>query len=162
MRDFTDIKESLDGDLVVEWGDFADTSEHPSIGLNQIMRTILNTEPGDFLYFKEIGFSTDPYLGMINSKTNAFEMGRSMKSVLAEQMFIYYPELEVTPFPVSSSQVAFRIRVKSLMDADSATIVYDSHLNKFNTVKALPYPDADGVTVKRQVPPVRINNKIEE
>lgn len=147
MRTFADLKESYDGDLIIEGGDFGDTSNSPSLGINQIIRTLVNTEPGEFLYFKDFGFDASSYEGSENTVQVGLNLAKSLKTAISENTYLYYSEIEVTPFPVSRTAIALKTNITTLGEMTDMTIVYDTNENKFGVVRPMPAMAESTVTV---------------
>jgi hypothetical protein len=157
-KKYTDIQESLEGDLIVENGDFADTEENTSLTVQQIIRTLLNTEPGGFRYFENFGFDPQAYEGRTNTKTLGIELARTVQTIIAEYTILYYSEIVVTPFPINAESIALKIETPTLIGSSKTfTIVYNTSENKFKSVVPIR-KDGDPVTVIKTLPPT-INSR---
>jgi hypothetical protein len=159
MRVFNDLKESFDGDLVIQGGDLADTENNSSLCLNQIIRTLTNCEPGEFEYFDQFGFAADAYEGQTNTSKLGSEIAQSLKTAIAENTMLYYPEIEVIPFPISKSAIALRVRVLTYLGENTTmTLVYDTDENKFGVVRNMA-PSGPETLIQKPIPPV-INSRM--
>ena len=139
MRSYIDIRESLDGDLITVGGDFDDTSMNPALCVDQLVRTIVSIVPSEFIYFPTLGFNASAYEGSPNTRRVGNQIAESLKTALSEQTYLYYPEIEVTPFPVSDTEMAMRFRVLTLPNFPMESIImYDTQTYKFNAIKPLP------------------------
>ena len=123
MRDFAtiDIRENLDGDLMIVDGDFRITNiEHIENG-SQYVNTILNT-PLDMEILPYLGIILDDFIGEQNTEENAEIIRTSVQEALILDGYIPRGSIAVDVYPTSATEVAIYIILTSLNSDSRSTI----------------------------------------
>jgi len=154
MRKLVDIKESFEGDLIFDSGDFADTGINYGEAANQVIRTILNTKPGENGLWEAMGLDTDAYEGQPNNERNAKQLAKIMKAKIAENSVFYPFEIEIDPFPLGRSTVAFKVVITSIPgEIFRYVVAYDTKNNKVRSLNLNEQPEKS--TINITIPPTK-------
>lgn len=156
MRNAVDLLEEYSGDLVLEGGDLADTSEKTSLTYYQILRMLLNSGKMENLIYPDLGIELGHFYGRANSREVGIEMARIIKQTISETTTLYQSELEVTPFPVSKNKIAFQIRISTLADSENRLVIaYDTQDSK---LLAMNLDHGKDISILTMMPPT-INSR---
>lgn len=149
MRKLIDLKESYDGDLVLtDDGDFADTQDKYDLAIFQIIRTIVNTKPGEFALYPNLGFQSDIYEGQRNTRELGERVAKAVKDAIIQNTIFYEHELEVVPVPVGKNTIALRITILNNQEKHRYAIAYDT---KENMILSLVTEDGQEIQEPIQV-----------
>lgn len=134
-RKIVDLKESINGDLIIENGDLADTGIDYSLAAFQLIRTILNTKPTESGIYPNMGFYSNIYEGMPNTQSTAKEITKAIKQAIKENSVFYDSEIQIESFPVSKSSIAFNISVLTTEgDTKNYNFAYDTAENRIKSM----------------------------
>lgn len=159
IRNKIDLLESYNGDLVIEDGDLADTSDFPALTYYQAIRTVVSNKPGDYPLFPSIGLNLDVYKGKPVSRREAFEIAKIIKETIHYNTSIFGKELEIEPFPVSKDNVAFYINLLTVDSENSGVgVVFDSKDGNFRILAVEDEPATTKI-VRTSAPPT-INRRV--
>lgn len=135
MRDWVDLIESYDGDLIADRFDLADTSNERYKTYYQILRLLLNSEPGDYWGWPEIGLDLSIYMGRPNTPELGYEIAHVVKQYLLQFSPLFNYEFDVEPYPLGRESLALWIHVNTLDDTEGISIVYDLMDNNLKSMK---------------------------
>jgi len=135
MRYMFDLKESYEGDLIIEGEDLADTNGNSAMAAYQLIRTITNTPKNGFPLYPGYGTDLTAYVGSKNTAKVGYELARVIKQYIKSNSSFYTWEIEVEPFPTGFNTMAFRIRIISVPDnSDYYSIAFDMRDNNINSM----------------------------
>lgn len=130
MHQYTDLKESFDGDLILEGGDLSDTGNRYDVAAYQIVKTILNSKPGEFPLYPNLGFDSDLYVGSQNTQKLADDISKSIKTAIAQSSPFYYSEIDIEYYPLNKETIAFNIVIlTSDSERKGYSLAYDTSTN---------------------------------
>jgi len=161
LRKFIDLQESFEGDLIVANGDIADTLDDYSGAIYQVIRTVLNTKPGECGLWPTMGFNTDLYEGNVNTRETGLEIAKAIRTAIVNNTVLYSSEVDVESFPLGKQSIAFKVNVTTTNGVTSDFILsYDTQHNK---IRSLVFNDASTnavpVTIKKNISPTK-NSRI--
>jgi hypothetical protein len=109
--DFIDLRESLDGDLILANGDFADTSKEQELTYVQVIASMLKTEIGEHKAFPYFGFDFSSFMGGGNTQENAARLVSSIRQSIHDRTELYTNLFVVDAFPLSKTTIGLQVTV---------------------------------------------------
>jgi len=134
VRRIVDLKETVNGDLVIVAGDLSDTGSDYPLATEQLFRTILNTKVGESLLFPYMGFNADTYEGKNNTEKLGYQIARAVKETLVDHSPFYANEITTDAYPLTKNSIAIRIVVHTVGERLTMTMVYDTSTNMIKSM----------------------------
>ena len=158
MRKIRDLKETYDGDLVLEDGDLADTKDDYSLAAAQIIKTILNTKTGESEIYPDMGFDFHYFEGLPNTEETGKHISKAIKTAIVNNTIFFPFEVNVDSFPISSSSIAFKI---TLTNEEKGRFYYLAYDTKDNRIRSLKIDGSYGTTtINTTAPPTKNHRKL--
>lgn len=152
MRNWIDIVESEEGDLIAVDGDLQVTSANSTQGIFQVINSLLRTEPDDFILFPTFGVPLDYYRGYPNTPTTAKLIANTIADAIVDNTDLYPFEVNIETFPINKEAIGFIISIPTVASNETYFTVYNTTDNQFHAITTKNLENID-YTIKRKLPP---------
>lgn len=115
--DSIDLKWTSSGDLVIEDGDLADTSEDTLMSLVQEIQTVVKSSLYDWELYPGIGAGLDDFVGEANVKETSNRIHDRLKACIAALGVVNEKDISIGILPVHRHELLIILRIGALSTA---------------------------------------------